>query len=217
MSLLKNGKPVKQRQDLYKLSDFYHYKMNISDLEPRQGNVEVIGEITEIGQTREFQKFGRSGRVATAILKDETGEIKLSLWNEQIDEFKAGDKVRIENGYVNEWQGEKQLTTGKFGKIEKIEMQAGEKKSPKKTSKKKASSKELESDKGSHILSDDEATEEEVLGNELGKPAIQDSTTHDEETEAEALEGEEQVNNLEAETDAEMQEENIEVEEEEIK
>src|SRR3989338_4056844 len=67
-----------------------------------------------------FEKFGRSGRVATAVAKDETGDIKLTLWNDQIDQVKAGDKVHITNGYVSEWQGEKQLTTGKMGKLEVV-------------------------------------------------------------------------------------------------
>ena len=29
----------------------------------------------------------------------------------------VGDTIQIENGYVGEYQGEKQLTTGKFGKL----------------------------------------------------------------------------------------------------
>ena len=92
--------------------------MAIKDLEIRQGNVDVVVDIVDVGEVREFEKFGRSGRVATAVAKDETGDIKLTLWNEQIDQVKAGDKVHITNGYVNEWQGEKQLTTGKMGKLE---------------------------------------------------------------------------------------------------
>ena len=94
--------------------------MKISELFVRQGNVEVEGTIKEISEPRTFSKFGRELRVADAILEDDSGAIKLTLWNDDIDNFKAGDKIRIENGYVNEYQGEKQLTSGKFGKIEKL-------------------------------------------------------------------------------------------------
>ena len=94
--------------------------MAVKDLQIRQGNVDIIVDIVDVGEVREFEKFGKSGRVATAIAKDETGDVKLTLWNEQIDQVKAGDKVHITNGYVNEWQGEKQLTTGKMGKLEVI-------------------------------------------------------------------------------------------------
>ena len=94
--------------------------MAVKDLQAKQGNVDIIVDIVDVGEVREFEKFGKSGRVATAIVKDETGDVKLTLWNEQIDQVKAGDKVHITNGYVNEWQGEKQLTTGKMGKLEVI-------------------------------------------------------------------------------------------------
>lgn len=92
--------------------------MKISDLKPRMGKVDIEVEVVEVGEAREFQKFGSTGRVATAIAKDETGQVKLSLWNEEIDLVKKGAKVKITNGYVNEFQGEMQLTAGKFGKLE---------------------------------------------------------------------------------------------------
>ena len=92
--------------------------MAIKDLQVRQGDVDVVVDVVDVGETREFEKFGKTGRVATAVAKDETGDIKLTLWNDDIDHIKAGDKIHIINGYVSEWQGEKQLTTGKFGQLE---------------------------------------------------------------------------------------------------
>ena len=94
--------------------------MQIKDLKPKQGSVDVTVDVVDIGETREFNKFGKPGRVATAIAKDETGDIKLTLWNEDIDKVKAGDKIHLTNGYVNEWQGEMQLTTGRMGKLEVV-------------------------------------------------------------------------------------------------
>ena len=95
--------------------------MNVKDLQARQGNVDIVLEIIEKGDVREFEKFGKKGSVCNAIAKDETGNIKLTLWNEQIDMIDVGDKVQITNGYVSEYQGELQLSTGKFGKLEVIE------------------------------------------------------------------------------------------------
>tara|TARA_Y100000310_G_scaffold314506_1_gene363939 strand:- start:730 stop:1122 length:393 start_codon:yes stop_codon:yes gene_type:complete len=94
--------------------------MVISELTSGQGNVNVEGTITEVGESRTFSKFGREMTVANAMLKDDSGSIKLTLWNDDVTKFKEGDKVKIENGYVNEFQGENQLTSGKFGKIEKV-------------------------------------------------------------------------------------------------
>lgn len=94
--------------------------MKISELFVRQGSVEVEGTIKEINEPRTFNKFGRELRVTDALLEDDSGTIKLTLWNDDIDNFKPGDRVKVTNGYVNEFQGEKQLTSGKFGKIEKV-------------------------------------------------------------------------------------------------
>lgn len=94
--------------------------MKISELKTNQGNVEVEGEISEIGETRAFNKYGRELKVANAILKDDSGSIKLTLWNDDVARFKEGDRIKIVNGYVSEFQGEKQLTSGKFGRMEKV-------------------------------------------------------------------------------------------------
>jgi len=98
--------------------------MEIKDLEVRQGNVDVVVEVVDKGDVREFEKFGRAGKVCTATVKDSSGEIKLSLWNEQVNLVNVGDKIHITNGYVNEFQGEKQLTTGRLGKLEVLESSA---------------------------------------------------------------------------------------------
>jgi len=95
--------------------------MKISELTSGQGKVNVEAEVKSIEEPRSFNKFGRSIRVANAIVTDGSGEIKLTLWNDDIDKVKAGSKVKITNGFVNEFQGEKQLTSGKFGKLEVLE------------------------------------------------------------------------------------------------
>ncbi|MFC1704808.1 SOSS complex subunit B family protein [Nanoarchaeota archaeon] len=94
--------------------------MEIKDLQIRQGNVEITADVVDVSPPREFEKFGKKGKVASATIKDATGQVKLSLWNEQADQVKPGQKVKITNGYVNEWQGEPQLTTGKLGKLEVV-------------------------------------------------------------------------------------------------
>lgn len=55
--------------------------MKISELKPRQNNVEVEGIIKEVQEPRSFNKFGRQLSVANAILEDDSGSIKLTLWN----------------------------------------------------------------------------------------------------------------------------------------
>lgn len=92
--------------------------MEIKDLQAGQGKIDIIAEVIEKGDARQFDKFGQTGKVATAVLKDASGTVKLSLWNEQVEQVNLGDTVHVTNGYVKEYKGEKQLTTGRAGKIE---------------------------------------------------------------------------------------------------
>lgn len=105
--------------------------MQVKDLKPRQGNVNIELDVIEVGEPREFQKFGNVGRVANATAKDETGQIKVSLWNEDVDKVKEGDRIRITNGWVSEFQGEMQLSAGRMGKLEVLGKEAGDKKEKK--------------------------------------------------------------------------------------
>lgn len=90
----------------------------MSELKPRTAVPEITLEIVSIGDTREFANERGSGKVCSAAAKDETGEeVSLSLWNEQIGQVKDGSRIRIENGWCSEFQGQKQVSTGKFGKL----------------------------------------------------------------------------------------------------
>ncbi len=95
--------------------------MKIADLKkgPFEGSVE--GEITELETPKNIKtKFGKELIVANGLLKDDSGEIKLALWNEDATKFKQGDNVRITNGWVSEFQDELKISSGRNGTIEKI-------------------------------------------------------------------------------------------------
>ena len=93
--------------------------MNICDITEGDNEINIEAEVTEKSYAREVRnKYGyRPLMVADATLKDETGKITLTLWNEQISQIKVGDKVKIENGYAKSFRNVLQLSTGKYGKI----------------------------------------------------------------------------------------------------
>lgn len=91
--------------------------MEIKDLRPGTGSVTLEAKVFSKDNERQINKYGRQLRVANVTLKDRSGSITAVLWNDQIDQVKPGDTVRIDNGYVNEWQGSPQLVLGKFGKL----------------------------------------------------------------------------------------------------
>jgi len=92
--------------------------MNISELKPGARRVDVTVKIQEISPAREVTtRRGEQSRVATAVVADDSGTVKLNLWNEQIDQVKVNDTVTIENGYVDSFRGETQLNVGRYGKL----------------------------------------------------------------------------------------------------
>jgi len=93
--------------------------LKIKELRDKMRNVTVEGKVMEKSDTREvLSRFkDETYKVAAAIIGDETGTIKMPLWNEQIDKVNVDNMVKVENGYVSSFKGEIQLNVGKFGKL----------------------------------------------------------------------------------------------------
>ncbi|MCJ7560499.1 hypothetical protein MUO79_07760, partial [Candidatus Bathyarchaeota archaeon] len=54
---------------------------------------------------------------SNALIKDETGSMKMSLWNHQISMVHKGDVVDIKNGKVTWYSCERQLRLGRSGSL----------------------------------------------------------------------------------------------------
>jgi len=93
--------------------------LKIRDLRDEMRRVDVEGKVIQKSETREVNSRYKNEtyRVADAIIRDDTGTIKLTLWNEQIDQVNVDDTVRIENGYIRSFRGEIQLNVGRYGKL----------------------------------------------------------------------------------------------------
>ena len=93
--------------------------VDIKDLHDGAKRVDVQAQVVEKSDPREVRSRFKDEtyRIVDAVVADETGSIKLTLWNEQADMVNVGDKIKIENGYVTSFKGEIQLNVGKFGKL----------------------------------------------------------------------------------------------------
>ena len=101
--------------------------MKISELKAGASNVTVTAKVTQKDEPREVvTKYGKRLSVANITLQDDSGSIAMSLWGDTINEVDVGDTVEVSNGYVNEFRGAPQLSTGKFGKIKVVEKGNGE-------------------------------------------------------------------------------------------
>ncbi len=95
----------------------------IAELSSEIKRIIVEGEIIEKAMAREVRSRRRwqTLTVTEATLKDDSGDIVLMMWNEQIKQGQVGDKVRIENGYFKLYRGMRQLNIGKVGKLIKLD------------------------------------------------------------------------------------------------
>ena len=91
--------------------------MKISEVNSTSKNVSVEGKIIKLETTRVVNTRYGQRRVANAILQDESGSIKLSLWEADIEKVAEGKTVAVENGFISEWNKELQLSLGRNGKL----------------------------------------------------------------------------------------------------
>lgn len=92
--------------------------MKISEIQRGMSNVSVEGKIIDISEVREVNtRYGKKS-VADATIEDDSGEIKLTLWEDQIQSIRVGDKVTVTSGYVTEFRDVVQLNIPRSGKLE---------------------------------------------------------------------------------------------------
>jgi replication factor A1 len=94
----------------------------IGDLKVGMKKVSLKAKVLEIPKSRIVQtRYGTAAFVSNAHIKDETGSMKMSLWNQQIDTVHKGDVIDVKNGKVTWFSGERQLRLGKSGSLSIIE------------------------------------------------------------------------------------------------
>jgi len=93
-----------------------------SNIKPEMRRIDLDLKIVEIEEPRPYvSRAGREGRVTTAIGEDDSGQIKISLWDNDIDRVKVGNTVRIRNGYARLFRDEIHVSAGMYGKLEVAE------------------------------------------------------------------------------------------------
>jgi replication factor A1 len=90
----------------------------IGDLKVGMKKVNVKAEVLEIPESKiVYTRYGTTACISNALIKDETGSMKMSLWNQQIDMVHKGDVIDIRNGKVTWFSGERQLQLGRSGSL----------------------------------------------------------------------------------------------------
>jgi len=104
------------------LSDSY----TVEELSMGLSDVTLVGKLLDVDDDyRTFDRDdGTEGRVGNVAIGDETGRIRVTLWDEATDlltELDAGEVVEVVDGYVRERDGDLELHVGSRGTIEAVD------------------------------------------------------------------------------------------------
>ncbi len=99
-------------------------EINISELNPSTKNVTLIGRVKDIYKGRNYnKKEGGTGYVASFFLQDNTGNVRVVVWDDNLrlffePEFGMNCLVKIINGHPKMGKfGDIEIHVGRFGKI----------------------------------------------------------------------------------------------------
>lgn len=87
-------------------------KLQIKNILAGMRDVETLGRVMQVYELREFSNETRSGKVASMLIGDETGAIRVVMWGSQaenIANIKQGFVVKVVGGYVRENNGRKEI------------------------------------------------------------------------------------------------------------
>src|SRR3989344_5590021 len=95
-------------------------KLKIREIYAGMKNISTSGKVLRKFEAREFSKENKSGKVCSLIIGDETGTIRLVLWNDQVDsisELNEGDTLTLNNIYARDNNGNKEIHLGREGEF----------------------------------------------------------------------------------------------------
>jgi replication factor A1 len=92
----------------------------LSSLQPYQKGITIVFKVLKIEAIRNVQSRhdGAKHRVADVLIGDETGVLRLTLWDDEISQVEDGKAFRIVGGQSGLFQGQLQVSLGRSGKLE---------------------------------------------------------------------------------------------------
>jgi replication factor A1 len=93
--------------------------LNICDLLPGMSDVDIALKVLSASEPKQIiTGSGIEHEILEADVEDETGKIKLVLWDDRVIPLKVGDVVQVRNGFVSSFKGEWRINVGKSGEVE---------------------------------------------------------------------------------------------------
>ncbi|HOT06167.1 MAG: Replication factor A [Methanosaeta sp. PtaB.Bin039] len=88
----------------------------IGEISADQSDLNIVARVIEVGEVRQFQrKDGTAGRLRSIVLGDETGKIRMTLWDQAVDmDIAEGQVLEVINASSRERYGQVEVQTGRY-------------------------------------------------------------------------------------------------------
>lgn len=93
----------------------------IGDLKPGSENVVIRGRVISTTPPRTIQTRSGPRTISEAVVGDETGRVKVTLWGKHAGALKEGEAVEIKNAWTSAYKGEVQVNASAKTEIRRIE------------------------------------------------------------------------------------------------
>ncbi len=96
-------------------------RVEIGFLKEDTGDLKIVGSVASVSDVREYERDGRSFKVCSLFLKDNTGQVRVSLWNENADKMahvSVGDIIEVENCYSRRGLNGIEIQTNSYTRLD---------------------------------------------------------------------------------------------------
>ncbi len=98
--------------------DISKKNLKINQLMPGMSSINIVGKILQVYSVREFDNGTRQGKIGSLLLGDETGTIRVVMWDTnhikeiENDNVRLDKVIKIKNAYIKDNNGFKELHMG---------------------------------------------------------------------------------------------------------
>ncbi len=92
----------------------------VINLKPGMENVNLRVRVLRAGETKVIQTRKGVRTISEAIVGDESGRVKLTLWGRHAGTIEEGTAIEVKGAFTTQYRGEVQLNLGSKGSIEQI-------------------------------------------------------------------------------------------------
>jgi len=97
--------------------------IKIKDLAPNKRRLNLVVRVLELGEKKDIvsRATGEMHRILETLVGDETGTVKLTLWDDKVNSFEEGKTYEITNANTTVYQGSLRLNVGKYSEVKLAE------------------------------------------------------------------------------------------------